>query len=181
MAPDDVVECLTIDYGQRHLREVDAATDIAHHYGVPHLVVTVDPRLFAGSALTDPTTALPDTPATDVDATYVPARNTVFLALAAARAETIGANRIILGANKDDAAGYPDCRTQYIHAFRDVLTEGTIGHVWIDTPLITYTKAEIIALAHQLDVPIQLTWSCYTGGSEPCGRCGACQLREAHA
>jgi 7-cyano-7-deazaguanine synthase len=172
---------LTVDYGQRHIREVDAAADIAAHYQVPNLVVTVDPRLFGGSALTEHHAPLPDGAATAPDATYVPARNTVLLALAAAHAETLGARRIVIGANADDAGAYPDCRARYIQAFRDVLCEGTLGHVWVDAPLITTTKAEIIDLAHQLDVPIDRTWSCYAGGNEPCGRCGACQLREAHA
>lgn len=174
----DAVDCLTINYGQRHQREIWAAATIADYYNAHHTIVNIDARLFAGSALTDRTMQLPNTPADTIDATYVPARNTVLLALAAARAETIGARRITIGANADDAAGYPDCRRAYIEAFRDVLNEGTRGHVWVDTPLITMTKPDIINAARQFDVPIDLTWSCYAGGDTPCGHCGACLLRE---
>lgn len=179
--PSDVT-ALTIDYGQRNRqREITAAIKIAQHYNCrQHTVIRVDPILFAGSALTSDG-ALPDQPATAPDATYVPARNTVLLALAAARAESIGAKQIIIGANADDAAGYPDCRADYLEAFRDVLQAGTVGHVWVSAPLLDTRKAEILQIARQLDVPIGLTWSCYEGlAAGPCGRCGACKLREEH-
>lgn len=168
------VDALTVDYGQRHAREIMAAKDIAGHYRVAHTVVTVDPVLFKGSALTG-TGAVPIGHATTPDATYVPARNTVLLALAAARAESIGAKRIVIGANADDAAGYPDCRRAFIEAFRDVLMHGTLGGVWVQAPLIDMRRRDIRDRATELNVPVELTWSCYVGGDEPCGECGACQ------
>jgi len=168
------VQALTVDYGQRHRREIMAAGDIAQHYGIKTHLVSVSPEIFFGSALTSPNVAVPNGAASEPDATYVPARNTVLLALAAARADSIGAGQIVIGANADDAAAYPDCRPAYIHAFRDVLMTGTIGHVWVAAPLLYKSKTEIITEAHRLDVPIDLTWSCYQGGSEPCGTCGAC-------
>jgi 7-cyano-7-deazaguanine synthase len=176
---NDPVEALTIDYGQRHNREIFAAQKIAAHYDVPWQLVNVDPVIFRGSALTNHA-EVPDGHAESPDATYVPARNTVFLAVAAARAESIGANSIILGANADDAAGYPDCRAEYLWAYRDVLQQGTVGNIWISAPLLLNTKAEIMDMASELDVPIELTWSCYRGGENPCGTCGACVSRGDH-
>lgn len=170
------VEALTVDYGQRHRREIESASKIAHHYRVEHRIVSVTPELFSGSALTSDA-EVPDGVATEPDATYVPARNTVLLALAAARADSIGARNVIIGANADDAAAYPDCRASYITAFRDVLIEGTIGHVWVSAPLLYMHKPKIIERAKQLNVPLELTWSCYQGGDEPCGTCGACISR----
>jgi 7-cyano-7-deazaguanine synthase len=145
---------------------------------VPHVIAAVDPILFGGSALTTGG-PLPDVAATEPDSTYVPARNTVLIALAAARAESIGAQRIVVGCNADDAGGYPDCRPRYLTAFRDVLHEGTLGHVWVHAPLLYLTKQDVIDKAHQLNVPVGLTWSCYAGGDQPCGQCGACVLRGA--
>lgn len=167
------VHTLTVDYGQRHRREIEHAAQIAQHFGVPNICVTVDPRLFGGSALTDISIDLPIGHAEEPDATYVPARNTVLLALGAAYAETVGARRLVIGANLDDAGAYPDCRARYIQAFRDVLIEGTIGHVWVHAPLLTFTKAEVILMAKGMGV-LDLAWSCYAGGPEPCGTCGAC-------
>lgn len=176
---DDPVEALTVDYGQRHRREIEAARALAAHYGVPWRPITLDPTLFEGttSALVG-NTPVPEGHADEPDATYVPARNTVLLSLAAARAEVLGAGSVIIGANADDAAAYPDCRAAYLQSFRDVLLEGTLGHVWIQAPLLAMGKREILLHARRLDVPVDLTWSCYEGlDSGPCGRCGACQAR----
>lgn len=172
------VDTLTIDYGQRHRREIVAAARIAEYYGVHNTLIHVDPRLFGGSALTNPDINLPKVVATAPDDTYVPARNTVFIALAASRAESIGAGAVVIGANKDDEMAYPDCRWRYLDAYRDVLNQGTRTHIWIETPLIRMTKHEVIKAARELDVPIEMTWSCYAGGDQPCGECGACKLRE---
>lgn len=172
-----VVEALTVDYGQRHRKELWAAAAVAEHYQVRHMLTQVDPWLFSGSALTSGG-PLPTGPAAEPDSTYVPARNTVLLALAAARAEAVGATKVIIGANLDDAAGYPDCRPGYIEAMRDVLQQGTVGHVWVDAPLLYWPKARVLDCARELGVPLELTWSCYQGGDAPCGVCGACQLRE---
>jgi 7-cyano-7-deazaguanine synthase len=100
----------------------------------------------------------------------------MLIALAASRAESIGAQRIVIGCNKDDAAGYPDCRREYLEAFRDVLISGTVNHVWVDAPLLTLTKKEVINHAQELGVPIGMTYSCYRGEPQACGRCGACEV-----
>lgn len=171
-------EALTIDYGQRHRREIQSARALAEHYGVGHTVVSLDPALFTGSALTG-AVDVPKGVALQPDETYVPARNTVFIALAAARAEATGAQAVAFGANKDDAAAYPDCRRKYVEALRDVLNEGTATSLWLMAPLLADTKADILAKAKRLHVPTHLTWSCYVGGDEPCGQCGACIGRGA--
>jgi 7-cyano-7-deazaguanine synthase len=171
---DDETYTLTVDYGQRHRKEIESAAAIAKHYGANHRVMKLDPALFQGSALTG-ASEVPDGHAEEPDSTYVPARNTVLLALATALAESVGATKVVIGANADDAAGYPDCRRTYIEAFRDVILRGTVGHVWIHGPLLSLTKAQIIGLARNMDVPLHLTWSCYRGGDQPCGTCGACE------
>ena len=174
----EVVDTLTVEYGQSHVRELEAASAVADYYKVPHTVVRVDPVLFGGSALTGGA-VIPDGHADDgPDSTYVPARNTVLLALAAARAESVGAAQIVIGANADDEAGYPDCRWEFIEAYRSVLSHGTLGHVWVSAPLLRLTKKQIAGAAMRLGVPVGLTWSCYRGGDVPCGRCGACESRE---
>lgn len=176
--PGDV-EALAFNYGQRHQRELNAAYDIALHYGVKRTCINIDPQLFTGSAITRYDVPLPKEIATEPDATYVPARNTVFLALAAARAESLGATRVVIGCNADDAGAYPDCRADYIHAMRDVLQRGTLRHIWVLAPLIYHTKAEVLDAARMRNVPIHKTWSCYEGlAAGPCGSCGACLLRE---
>jgi len=173
-----VLEALTIDYGQRHRLEIIAAEWIANHYGIPWKLVTVDPQIFRGSALTGDA-EVPEGHAESPDDTYVPARNTVLIALAAARAESIGARMIVIGANADDAAGYPDCRAEYLQAYRNVLQQGTINKVWLSAPLLHHSKDQIIELGHDLDVPMNMTYSCYRGEPEPCGTCGACIGRES--
>lgn len=167
------VRALTVSYGQSHVREVEAAKNVATFYGVDHSIVSIDPSLFLGSALTG-CESIPDGHAEHVDATYVPARNTVLLSLAAALAESIGFGKIVFGANADDEAGYPDCRSGYIEAFRDVLQKGTVGHVWVSAPLLTMPKSQVIELGRMLAIPFHLTWSCYKGGEFQCGKCGAC-------
>lgn len=171
----DNVEALTFDYGQRHVREIDAAAQICDHYSIYHMICDIDPIVFGNSALTGQH-RIPQSHAETPDATYVPARNTVMIALAAARAETVGASRIVIGANADDAAGYPDCRRRYIEAYRDVLIEGTINTVWLYAPLLDLNKKQIIQLGEELQAPLELAWSCYRGLSQPCGQCGACEV-----
>lgn len=167
------VTALSVNYGQVHYRELTAARQIAMHYAVRHVVANIDPILFSGSALTGDRD-VPDGHAESPDETYVPARNTVLLALAAARAESIGADRVVIGANADDEAAYPDCRRTYLEAFRDVLQLGTVNHVWVSAPLLGMRKHQIIDYATANGVPLQLTYSCYRGGLEPCRSCGAC-------
>jgi 7-cyano-7-deazaguanine synthase len=172
---------LSFHYGQRHAAELQAARAVADAQGVTrHLVADLPHHLFGGSALTDPGIALPGTPAAGIDATYVPARNTVFLSMALAWAETAGARDIFTGVNADDYAGYPDCRPEYLSAFQRMAALATsAGPVEIHAPLVTMTKAEIIACGLGLGVDFSLTCSCYSDRPSPCGACGACVLRAA--
>ena len=177
---------LLIDYGQRHRRELAAARRVARAAECPAQVVRL--RLpWGGSALTDRRTAVPLNRSAaamrrGIPATYVPARNTLFLSLALGYAETLGATRLFIGANALDYSGYPDCRPAFYRAFTAVARQGTkVGvegrPIRIETPLIHKTKAQIIRWGRRLGVPYALTWSCYLGGRRPCGRCDSCRLR----
>ena len=176
---------LTIQYGQRHAAELVAAQRIAKIYQVrEQRMASVDLGQFGGSALTDPTIPVPETPTDTIPLTYVPARNTVFLSLALAWAEVLEADEIHLGVNALDYSGYPDCRPAFIDAFTalaNVATKRGIGGqgVRIETPLLQLSKAEIIALGVSLGVDYALTVSCYQATAEgfACGRCDACRLR----
>lgn len=181
------IYALTLDYGQRHLREIDSARKVAASLGASaHEVLSVDLSRWGGSALT----AGIDIPqdrnsaemAADIPPTYVPARNTVFLSLAMAWAEVLGAQAIYIGVNQLDYSGYPDCRREYIEAFEQLAAlatrAGVLGQkLTIHAPLISLTKAQIIRLGAQLGVDYSLTWSCYLGADRPCGRCDSCVLR----
>ena len=181
---------LTIDYGQRHRVELAAAARVAAALGArDHAVIGVDLRRFGGSALTAdlavPTGRAP-AEMTDIPVTYVPARNTVFLSLALAWAETLGAEDIFIGVNVLDSSGYPDCRSEYVEAFERMANLATKAGVerrsrfWIHTPLIRLGKAEIVRRARELGVDLALTWSCYDPAPDgrPCGTCDSCVLRE---
>jgi 7-cyano-7-deazaguanine synthase len=192
VARRDGFECfaLTIDYGQRHRVELDAARAAAEHLGArDHAIVPLDLRRFGGSALTaDIAVPKGREPGdmTDIPVTYVPARNTIFLALALAWAETLGAEDIFIGVNALDSSGYPDCRPEFIDAFERAANLGTKAGVegkrsfTIHTPLIALTKAGIVRLAVELGVDFSLTWSCYDPSPDgrPCGACDSCVLRE---
>ncbi len=178
---------LTFDYGQRHAVELERAAAVCAWYGAEQLVVTIDARRWGGSALTDPGMEVPgpgDSAAkSSVPATYVPARNSIFLAVALGVAEARGADAVYLGVNAVDYSGYPDCRPAFVDAFRRVAEvgqrRGIEGHpVDIRAPLIEASKADIVRLGTELGAPLELTWSCYRGGPRPCGQCDACQLRE---
>jgi 7-cyano-7-deazaguanine synthase len=182
----------SIDYGQRHRCELDAARSLAPHLGLAdHIVLRVDLAAFGGSALTDPTIPVPrDRPdaalAAEIPTTYVPARNTVFLALALALAEARGATAIGVGVNAIDYSGYPDCRPEFLDAFRHLATlatkAGVEGHApEIVAPLVDLTKAEIVALGVELGLDQGLTTSCYDPdpSGRPCGHCDSCRLRAA--
>lgn len=179
------LHALTFDYGQRHRAEVDRAAGVAGHYRAEHLVVRLDASAWGGSALTD---AAIDVPAAGaggaggIPATYVPARNSIFLAVALGVAEARDLDTAWIGVNAIDYSGYPDCRPEFIEAFRRVAAlgqkRGVEGHpVGIRTPLIDLTKSGIIELGTALGAPLHLTWSCYRGGLVPCGECDACRLR----
>ena len=182
------VHALTVDYGQRHRREVDAANRVAKHFRVKeHKVLTLDLTPICGSALTDAAVAVPTSRAMEeigrgIPATYVPARNTILLGLALGYAEAIDADEVYIAANILDSSGYPDCRPEFYDAFREVARLGTKRGVegrpiHIHTPLIRMTKADIVRTGATLGVPFELTWSCYQGRAKACGTCDSCQLR----
>jgi 7-cyano-7-deazaguanine synthase len=183
----DRVIGLSFDYGQRHRRELAAAAELAAALGLAeHHQVAVNLAAWGGSALTDPSQALPTggVQAGVIPSTYVPGRNTVFLALALSLAEARGADRVVLGVNAIDYSGYPDCRPDYLAAFQtlaDLATragrEGGGARLW--APLIQLSKVDIVREALRLGVPIATTWSCYAGGAEPCGLCDSCRIRDA--
>ena len=180
---------LSFDYGQRHQIETQAARRVANSLGAKeHRVATIDLRVFGGSALTDhidvPKKRSETEIAHGIPVTYVPARNTVFLAYALAWAEVIPAADIFLGVNAIDYSGYPDCRPEFIEAFETLANVGTKAGVegrrfQIHTPLIEFSKAEIIRKAFDLAVDLSLTHSCYDPSPEDlaCGECDSCLLR----
>ena len=177
---------LSFSYGQRHSAELAAAARVSERLGArQHRVMNIDLAAFGGSALTDASIAVPETPTTGIPVTYVPARNTVFLALALAWAEVLGARDIYIGVNAVDYSGYPDCRPEFVAAFERMANlatragvEGT-APVRIRTPLISLTKAEIIRRGTALGVAFEDTVSCYQADVEgrACGRCDSCRLR----
>jgi 7-cyano-7-deazaguanine synthase len=186
------LSALSIAYGQRHAVELAAAREVAAALGITdHVVLEVDLAAFGGSALVDPAATVPKgrsetEMAAGIPATYVPARNTVFLSLALALAETRRAAAIVLGVNAIDYSGYPDCRPEYLEAFqalaRLATKAGVEGHApRILAPLVSLSKAEIIRLGHSLGLDYGLTTSCYDPGpaGRPCGDCDSCRLRAA--
>jgi 7-cyano-7-deazaguanine synthase len=178
---------LSFLYGQRHAREMECARWLAEHLGLEHREMDIT-LPWKGSALLDPALSLPmdrseEGMAQDIPSTYVPARNTIFLAFALSWAEVLDADVVYIGANALDYSGYPDCRPEYFQAMEEVFARGTKRGVEgrairIETPLLHKNKAEIAAWARELGVPLEHTWSCYRGDAVPCGRCDACVLRE---
>jgi 7-cyano-7-deazaguanine synthase len=179
--------CLTVDYGQRHRAEIEAAARVAKSLGAAeHRVFGLDLTAFGGSALTDRTLAVPESPTTGIPVTYVPARNTILLSIALAWAEVLPAQDIYFGANAVDYSGYPDCRPEYMRAFEalaNLATKAAVEgrHLRLHTPIIALTKAEIIRRGIALGVEYALTVSCYQATEEglACGRCDSCRLRRA--
>ncbi|HEY2151891.1 MAG TPA: 7-cyano-7-deazaguanine synthase QueC [Vicinamibacterales bacterium] len=180
------LNALTIHYGQRHAREVEAARAVASALGVErHLELEADLRPIGGSSLTSEL-AVPrdrDLHGADIPSTYVPARNTIFLSLSLGWAEVLEARDIVIGVNALDYSGYPDCRPEFIAAFEQVANLGTRAGVEgarfrVHTPLITLSKAEIIRRGLELGLDYGLTHSCYDPlDGRPCGRCDSCVLR----
>jgi 7-cyano-7-deazaguanine synthase len=178
---------LSVDYGQRHAVELDAARRVALAGGVrEHRVMRVDLAGIGGSALTDPAIAVPEEPTAGIPVTYVPARNTIMLSLALAWAEVLGARDMFIGVNVLDASGYPDCRPEFINVFSALAALATKAGVEgspcrVHTPLIAMTKAQIILAGTRLKVDYGQTVSCYQADSEgrACGRCDSCRLRRA--
>ena len=188
-AQDYEIYALSFDYGQRHKRELEAARKIVGSLGAKeHRVAKIDLRVFGGSALTDDIDVPKQRPekeiAQGIPITYVPARNTIFLAYTLAWAEVMGVSDIFLGVNAIDYSGYPDCRPEFIKAFEHLANLGTKAGVegrrfQIHTPLIKLSKAEIIRKAVELGVDLSLTHSCYDPTPEglACGECDSCLLR----
>ena len=182
-------ECyaLSLDYGQRHRLELEAAARIAAAQGArEHRTMRIDTAGIGGSALTDLSIAVPETPAAGIPITYVPARNTVFLALALGWAEVLGAEEIHLGVNAVDYSGYPDCRPEFIAAFEALAARATRagvegGALKVVAPLLALSKADIIRQGVALGVDYSLTISCYQPdtAARACGRCDSCRLRRA--
>ena len=183
------VYALTIQYGQRHILEIQAARAVANAIGVErHIEMPIDLRAFGGSSLTSDQPVPKDRPIdpSEIPSTYVPARNTVFLSLALAWAETLGSSDIFIGVNALDYSGYPDCRPEYIAAFEHMATLATRAGVQgarfrIHAPLVTLSKADIIRRGVALGLDYGLTHSCYDPdpSGRPCGRCDSCALRAA--
>ncbi len=177
---------LTIDYGQRHRAELDAAARVAASLGVAaHQVIRLDLRAFGGSALTADIAVPKDSLAPGIPVTYVPARNTIFLSLALAWAETLGAEDVFVGVNAVDYSGYPDCRPEFLRAYEEMANLATKAGVEgrqrlrIQAPLLELSKAQIVRLAVDLGLDLALTHSCYdpVEGGRPCGHCDSCLLR----
>lgn len=179
--------CLTVDYGQRHRAELDAAARVAVALGAAgQRVMKLDLTSFGGSALTDHSIPVPETPTPGIPITYVPARNTIFLSLALAWAEVLGAQDIFFGANAVDYSGYPDCRPEYMRAFEALANLATRAAIegrrlTLHTPVIALTKADIIRRGTALGIDYALTVSCYQSDPDGrgCGRCDSCRLRRA--
>jgi 7-cyano-7-deazaguanine synthase len=179
---------LIFDYGQRHKREIESAKKIAKSARCPYRIIKIN-LPWKGSSLLDKQINLPIgvkvskcQSVKGIPNTYVPARNIIFLSFALSCAEAIKAQGIFIGAHTQDYSGYPDCRPEFYRAFSRVITTGTKSGVEqrkikIETPLIRKSKAQIIEMGITLGVPFQLTWSCYQGGSRPCGKCDSCYYR----
>ncbi|MBL8523129.1 MAG: 7-cyano-7-deazaguanine synthase QueC [Betaproteobacteria bacterium] len=187
MARERGYECyaLSFDYGQRHRSELQAAARVAAAGGAhEHRVIKLDLTGWGGSALTDAHIAVPTAPTTGIPVTYVPARNTIFLSLALAWAETLGAPNIFAGMNAVDYSGYPDCRPDYVAAFQAMARLATRAGVegvplTIHTPIIDMSKADIVREGTRLGVDYALTVSCYQADTDgkACGICDSCRLR----
>ena len=180
------VYALSFDYGQKHNKELECAKATALKVGAAaHNIVTLQLNLWGGSSLTDSAMEVEDgdITRTDIPMTYVPARNMVFLSVAASFAEAIGAQDIFIGVSEVDYSGYVDCREEFIRSMEETINKGTVmaaehgKKIRIHTPFINKTKAEEILLGEKLGVDWSLTWSCYRGGKKPCGTCDSCLLR----
>lgn len=177
---------LSFRYGQRHEKELQAAAKIAQTLDIQqHHIIDVNLSQWGGSSLTDSSMEIPQQGVeTDViPSTYVPGRNTVFIAIALSLAEATGASAIYLGINAVDYSGYPDCRPEYLEAYQKLanLSSKTAiegNTIELVAPLVKDTKVDIVKRALSLGVPIEETWSCYQGGDKPCGVCDSCRIRD---
>ncbi len=166
---------LSVNYGQIHRRELHAAAAIAKHYGVEHHEVNIASALDIPCALTG-LGKIPDGHAEEPDATFVPGRNLFLIAIATAWANKWGYGAVVIGANADDNAGYSDCRPTFLFGLNEATLTGYGVTLW--APLLRMTKRQVIEYGRELNIPFDLTWSCYRGGSTQCGRCGACEANK---
>jgi len=182
------IYALSFNYGQRHKKEIECAKDIISEVKTKdHIVFDLDLHRFGKSSLVDISLKIPknynlENIGKNIPSTYVPARNTIFLSIALAYAETVDADAIFIGATSQDYSGYPDCRPEYIKSYQkmaDLATKRGIegNSIIIEAPLLYLTKAEIIKKGLDLQVPFKKTWSCYKGDKKACGRCDSCLLR----
>jgi len=176
---------LSFDYGQRHRRELKAAIELAKHLELTeHQIININLSSWGGSSLTDLNQKLPIEGVIKdfIPSTYVPGRNTVFIAIGLSLAEARGANKLVLGINAMDYSGYPDCRPDYLKAYQNLANlaskagrDGNGIHLW--APLIHWKKTQIVEEALRLGIPIEKTWSCYSNKDIPCGVCDSCRIR----
>ena len=177
---------LSFNYGQRHHKELEAAKKIVEALKIKeHFITNIDLSPWGGSSLTDESMSIPNegVQADIIPSTYVPGRNTVFLAIALSLAEAKNAQAIYLGINAVDYSGYPDCRPEYLQAYQQLADlsskAGVEGNApQLIAPLVRDSKADIVRRALELNVPIADTWSCYQGGKTPCGVCDSCRIRD---
>ncbi len=177
---------LSFDYGQRHKRELEAAKAIANHFKLKeHHIINVNLSAWGGSSLTDLKQSVHSKGVIEgiIPNTYVPGRNTVFIAIGLSLAEAKQANHLVLGINAMDYSGYPDCRPDYLEEFQKLANlaskagrEGKGIKLW--APLIQFSKLQIVQEAIRLQIPINLTWSCYNGNQKACGICDSCRIRD---
>jgi len=177
---------LSFDYGQRHLKELKAAEALAEDLNLEdHLTIKIDLSSWGGSSLTDRSKTIPTQGIKKniIPNTYVPGRNTIFVAIGLSLAEARGAKKIALGINAMDYSGYPDCRPDYLEAYQELANlsskvgrEGNGIKLW--APLLDWEKTKIFNEALRLKIPIEKTWSCYQGGIKPCGKCDSCRIRD---
>jgi 7-cyano-7-deazaguanine synthase len=178
------VMALTFNYGQRHIKEMNAAKALAQYYKVEHIIFNIDLTQIGGSSLTDAKIDVPEFEKdedvwkkTHVALTYVPMRNTIFIAIASAYCEALKYPRIYTGFNYIDSGGYPDTTLEYVETINKLLRNHTDFRPTLHAPLIRMTKAQIVTFGSSLRVPWHITWSCYEGNELPCGKCNACVQR----
>jgi 7-cyano-7-deazaguanine synthase len=184
-AQNFLCHALSVDYGQRHQAELDAAARVAAALGASeHRIMHVDLAGIGGSALTDTSVAVPEVSSAGIPVTYVPARNTLLLSLALGWAEVLGATDIFVGVNAVDYSGYPDCRPAFVHAFEHLARLATKAGVEgaefkIHAPLINLSKADIVKAGSRLGIDYGMTVSCYQADAQgrACGKCDSCRLR----
>ena len=176
---------LSFDYGQRHKKELNAALTIGKHLKLKeHKILSIDLSAWGGSSLTDINQIIPTNGVQPgiIPSTYVPGRNTIFIAVALSLAEARDANQIVLGINAMDYSGYPDCRPDYLEAYQKLANlSNKVGRekkpIKLWAPLIKMNKVNIFQEAIRLKIPIEATWSCYTSNSKACGKCDSCRIR----